>query len=297
MTPSGQSVADTAAPQPDRSGSVFSVSKHGFHRIAYVEWGDINAERVAVCVHGLSRQGRDFDLLANALAKLGWRVICPDLVGRGQSDWLQDPEDYNLPQYAIDMTVLIARLGVSEVHWIGTSLGGLVGMTLACLPRTPIVRMVINDVGPFLPWQALHRLANTVRASPHQFPTFDAALAFYRQSLAPFGILSDAEWEHLAKYNLNQLADGSYEKLSDPEITAAFKPGWYFNLSLWGQWDAIKCPVLVLRGAYSDLLLATTAKEMSTRGPKAEVFVIPECGHAPALMDPAQISLITGWLQ
>lgn len=284
-------------PQPDRAGSVLSISKEGFHRIAYVEWGDPNAERVAVCVHGLSRQGRDFDLLAAALASLGWRVICPDLVGRGQSDWLRNPEEYNLPQYAVDMTVLIARLGVTKIDWIGTSLGGLVGITIACLPDTPIQRLVINDIGPFLPWQALHRLANAVRHSPTEFANFTAATAFYRQSLAPFGKLSDVEWEHLTRYNVVERADGSVRKLADPEITAAFKPGWYFNLSLWGQWDTIHCPVLVLRGEESDLLLPATAKEMTMRGPRADIVFIPECGHAPALMDDHQIQVITGWLQ
>ena len=283
--------------QPDRTGSVLSISKGGFHRVAYVEWGDPAAERVAVCVHGLSRQGRDFDLLAARLADMGWRVICPDLVGRGRSDWLRNPEEYTLPQYAVDMTVLLARLGVTKVSWIGTSLGGLIGMTLACLPRSPIARMIINDIGPFLPWQALHRLADTVRTAPNTFPSFDAAVVFYRKTLAPFGILSDAQWEHLARHNVLEREDGSFEKLADPEITAAFKPGWFFNLSLWTQWDTIACPVLVLRGAYSDLLLPSTAREMSTRGPKAEVFVIPECGHAPALMSEDQIALITGWLQ
>ena len=284
-------------PQPDRVGSVMSISKNGFHRIAYVEWGDPNSDRVALCVHGLSRQGRDFDLLAAHLASRGWRVICPDLVGRGQSDWLRDPEEYNLPQYSVDMTVLIARLGVRKVTWIGTSLGGLIGMVVAGQADTPVSTLVVNDIGPFLPWQALHRLASSVRTSPHRFPDFPAALAFYRQSLAPFGHLSDAEWDHLARHNVEQLADGSYRKYADPEITAAFKPGWYFNLSLWSTWDSIHCPVYGLRGAESDLLSTSIANEMSRRGPKATMVDIPECGHAPALMAEDQIALITGWLE
>ena len=283
-------------PQPDRTGSVLSISKNGFHRIAYVEWGDPNAERVALCVHGLSRQGRDFDLLAAALAAKGWRVVCPDLVGRGQSEWLPNPEEYNLPQYALDMTVLMGRLGVDKVHWIGTSLGGLIGMTMAAHPHSPIETLIINDIGPFLPWQALHRLANSVRAAPRHFADFDTAVEFYRHSLAPFGDLTDAQWQHLARYNVTHEPDGSCYKLADPEITAAFKPGWYFNLSLWSQWDSITCPVLVLRGEDSDLLVGSTASEMKRRGPETEVVVIPHCGHAPALMDPDQIALISNWL-
>ncbi|MDP9096271.1 MAG: alpha/beta hydrolase [Pseudomonadota bacterium] len=284
-------------PQPDRSGSVLSISKNGFHRIAYVEWGDPNSDRVALCVHGLSRQGRDFDLLAAHLARRGWRVICPDLVGRGQSDWLRDPEEYNLPQYAVDMTVLIARLGVTKVSWIGTSLGGLIGMVVAGQADTPVSRLVVNDIGPFLSWQALHRLASSVRNSPTTFANFPAAVDFYRHSLAPFGNLADDEWDHLARYNVAVLADGTCRKYADPEITAAFKPGWYFNLSLWSTWDSIPCPVFALRGAESDLLSPSIANEMSRRGPHAEVVDIPDCGHAPALMAADQIALITEWLE
>lgn len=283
--------------EPDRTGSVLSVSRAGFHRVAYVEWGDPNAERVALCVHGLSRQGRDFDRLAACLAARGWRVVCPDLPGRGQSDWLRNPDDYNLPQYMMDMTVLIAHLRVTEVYWVGTSLGGLTGMVLAGQKSSPVRKLVINDIGPFIPWQGLHRLALAVRNAPRTFVSMDAAVAFYRVHLAPFGNLSEAEWRHLARYNLKEQPDGSLRKLSDPEITAAFRPGWIFNLSLWSYWDAITCPTLVLRGAESDLLLPPTAREMGRRGPKAEVAEIPGCGHAPALMSAAQIEIVTAWLE
>ena len=284
-------------PQPDRAGSVLSISKNGFHRIAYVEWGNPESERVALCVHGLSRQGRDFDLLAAELAERGWRVVCPDLVGRGQSEWLPNPEEYNLPQYALDMTVLMARLGVPKFHWIGTSLGGLIGMTMAGHPHSPIERLVINDIGPFLPWQSLHRLANSVRSAPKHFADFESAVRFYRTSLAPFGTLTDGQWEHLTRYTVIEAPEGGFYRLADPEITAAFKPGWYFNLSLWSHWDSISCPVLVLRGEQSDLLLGSTATEMSRRGPKAEIVTIADCGHAPALMAADQIALITDWLE
>ncbi len=282
--------------QPDRHGSVLSVSKAGFHRIAYVEWGDPRASRTALCVHGLSRQGRDFDLLAAALADRGWRVVCPDLAGRGRSDWLGIPQDYNLPQYVLDMTALIAAIGADEVSWIGTSLGGLIGMVAAGQKHTAIRRLVINDIGPFLPWQALHRLAASVRHAPPGFPGLDAAIAYYRRELAPFGDLSDEQWRHLTYYNLEPAADGSWRKLADPEITAAFRPGWFFNLSLWTYWDAITCPTFVLRGAESDLLLPVTVAEMQRRGPPTEIVEIPLCGHAPALMSPGQIQLITNWL-
>jgi pimeloyl-ACP methyl ester carboxylesterase len=283
--------------EPDRAGSVLSLSRAGFHRIAYVEWGDPLAERVVLCVHGLSRQGRDFDRLAAALAARGWRVVCPDLAGRGRSDWLGHPEDYNLPQYVMDMTVLIAHLGVAEVDWIGTSLGGLTGMVAAGQANSPIRRLVINDIGPFIPWQGLHRLAHAVNEAPRTFPGFDAAVDYYRVQLAPFGRLTEAEWRHLARYNIEEMPDRSFRRLSDPEITAAFRPGWFFNLSLWTYWDAITCPTLVLRGTESDLLLAQTAREMARRGPHAEIVEIAGSGHAPALMSDDQIEIVTNWLE
>lgn len=287
----------TGMPLPDRTGSVLGVSKRGFHRIAYTEWGDPRSQRVVVCVHGLTRQGRDFDPLAAALARLGWRVVCPDLPGRGQSDRLRDHEDYVLPQYAMDLTALIARLGVDGVDWIGTSLGGLVGIVVAGQPGTPVRRLVVNDIGPFLPWQALHRIALNVVKTPAAFPDFQAVVEHTRRTLAPFGSLSDAEWEHLARHGAEQLPDGRWHLLSDPGIAAAFRPAFFFNLSLWTYWDAIRCPTLVLRGETSDLLLPSTLAEMARRGPRADTVEIPGCGHAPALLDPEQIGIVTGWLQ
>ena len=283
-------------PQPDRAGHVLGISKHGFHRIAYGEWGDPQSKRVVVCLHGLSRQGRDFDPLAAALAARGWRVICPDLPGRGRSDWLRDPEEYTLPQYAMDMAVLIARLGVDEIDWIGTSLGGLVGMVLAGQPDTPIRRMVINDIGPFLPWQALQRLGTSIRNSPASFATLEAATQHLSERLSTFGDLTPEQWRHLALHSLEQQPDGRWRRLSDPNITASFRPGWYFNLSLWSYWDVVRCPTLVLRGEHSDLLSSATAADMTKRGPRATIVEFPDCGHAPALLDPAQIEPIVDWL-
>ena len=283
-------------PHPDRDGWVSGISKRGFHRIAYVDWGDPTSERVAICVHGLSRQGRDFDRLASAMARRGWRVVCPDLVGRGRSGWLRDPQEYNLPQYAMDLTTIIARLGVAQVDWIGTSLGGLIGMVLAGQENSPIRKLVVNDVGPFLPWQALHRLANSVRSAPRSFPDLASATAHHRVALAPFGQLTVGEWEHLARHSLVEAERGGWRKRCDPEITATFRPGLFFNLSLWSYWDAIRCPTLVLRGADSDLLLPSTAREMTRRGPPADLVEFPRCGHAPALMDRLQIDTVVRWL-
>lgn len=282
---------------PDRRGFVTGISKHGFHRIAYVEWGDPATPRVAICVHGLTRQGRDFDPLAAALADRGWRVICPDLVGRGQSGWLRHPEEYALPQYAMDMTTLIARAGVEKVSWIGTSLGGLIGMVMAGQERSPVERLVINDIGPFLPWQAMMRIGNDIRNAPTSFASYDSAVALYRKVLAPFGKLSDPEWDHLVRHSVRRDPDGKWRALCDPGIAAVFRPVFLYNLSLWSYWDAISCPTLVLRGAESDLLLRSTASEMTRRGPRADLVEFADCGHAPALLDRQQIDVVADWLK
>ena len=276
---------------------MLSVTKQGFHRIAYVEWGDPASSRVAICVHGLSRQSRDFDELAASLAGEGYRVVCPDLPGRGRSDWLGNSDDYNLPQYVLDMSVVIAALGAPEIDWIGTSLGGLTGILYAGMQRSPVRRLVINDVGPFLPWQALHRIGTALLSAPPAHPSFEAAVALYRRALAPFGTLTDEQWEHLTRHSIAEAPDGLWRSLADPGIAAAFRPGWYFNLSLWSYWDAITCPTLVLRGASSDLLLASTAAEMARRGPKAQVVEVAGCGHAPALLSDDQIEIVAGWLR
>jgi pimeloyl-ACP methyl ester carboxylesterase len=279
-----------------RTASFRGISKRGFHRVTYTEWGDPASARVVVCLHGLSRQGRDFDGLAMALAAAGYRVLCPDLVGRGRSDWLRDADDYALPQYCADMVGLIARTGAEQVDWIGTSLGGLVGMVLAGQPGSPIQRLIINDIGPYLPWSALFRIGTAIRTAPRDFPDLAAAEAYHRAALAPFGDLSDAEWRHLTLHGIERREDGRYHLLYDPGIVRAFRPGLFYNLSLWRYWDAIRCPALLLRGEHSDLLLKSTAEEMARRGPHAELVEIPGCGHAPALLADDQIALITDWL-
>ena len=279
-----------------RFGQVRCLSRSGFHTVAYTEWGDPDAARVAICVHGLTRQGRDFDPLAVALAQHGYRVICPDLVGRGRSGWLTDPADYDLPQYVSDMVMVIARSGAAEVDWIGTSLGGLTGMQLAGSARAPIRRMVINDVGPFLPWQALSRLGAYLWTMPKSFANFHAAEAYFREVLAPFGRLGDTEWFHLTTHSITRSPDGRFRLLIDPGIGRVFRPVMNYSVNMWRQWDAMACPVLVLRGEHSDLLSRELARDMTRRGPQAKVVEFPDCGHAPALMDHRQIGTVVKWL-
>lgn len=278
-----------------RTGSCLGLSKGGFHRLAYTEWGGPQAGHAALCVHGLTRNGRDFDALAGALAQDGLRVACPDVVGRGRSDRLADPAGYGYPQYLADMNALIARLDTPQVDWIGTSMGGLIGMMLAAQPNTPLRRLVINDVGPFIPKAAVARIGEYVGRDP-RFADLAAAEAYFREVHAPFGSLTDAQWRHLTEHSAVAAQDGGYRLAYDPAIAAPFRVEEPEDLDLWPLWDAIAIPVLVLRGADSDLLLPETTAEMAARGPRAQVAEIAGCGHAPALMDKRQIALVRDWL-
>lgn len=282
----------SAAP---RIASLKSLSSRGFHRLVYREWGPAEAARTLVCVHGLTRNGRDFDRLAGVLADEGWRVVCPDVAGRGDSDRLADPADYGLPQYQVDMTALIARLGVERVDWLGTSMGGLIGMLLAAQPGTPIRRLVLNDVGPFIPAAALARIAGYLGEAA-RWPDLAAAEADFRQAYAGFGPLSDAEWRDLTARSLRALPAGGYAAAYDPAIAAPLAQAPPQDVDLWAVWEAIAVPTLVLRGAESDLLLAETAQAMTRRGPRAALVELAGRGHAPALLHAEEIAPIRDWL-
>lgn len=280
-----------------RLASFHGLSLGGFHRVAYWEWGQHDARRTLVCVHGLTRQGRDFDFLARSFARKGWRVVCPDLVGRGKSDWLRQAEGYTLLQYGADMSALLARLEVDQVDWLGNSLGGLVGMMLAAQPGSPIRRLVINDIGPCIPGTALRRLGAYLNAPPPRFAGLVEAEAYLRATLAPFGALSDAQWRHLAEHSVRPDGAGGLVRHHDPAIAAAWRPWRLGSILLWDWWDRVACPTLVLRGALSDMLPPATAREMTRRGPKAELVELPAIGHLPALLDPEQIQPIAHFLE
>jgi pimeloyl-ACP methyl ester carboxylesterase len=293
---SGQTKGARRGKIEPRFGQVLCHSRSGLHAVAYTEWGGPDAARTALCVHGLTRQGRDFDPLAAALVQRGYRVICPDLVGRGRSDWLAEPEDYGMPVYVSDMITVLARSGAGEIDWIGTSLGGLIGMQVASLAKSPIRRLVMNDIGPFLPWKALSRIGDYLRKIPKSLPSWYAAEAYFREVLAPYGSLGDAEWMHLTKYSVAHEPDGRYRLLVDPAIRRPFRPVMFYNVNLWQQWDAVRCPVLALRGEHSDLFPPEVAEEMTQRGPGAKLVEFPDCGHAPALMDYRQVATVVRWL-
>jgi pimeloyl-ACP methyl ester carboxylesterase len=281
-----------------RSHSLACLSKAGFHRVAYRELrpGETGSAHPVpvICIHGLARNARDFDSLATVLAAAGRRVVCIDIVGRGDSGWLRDPLDYGYPQYLTDMAALIARLDCERVDIVGTSMGGLIGMMLAAQPDSPLRRLVMNDVGPFIPKAALERILDYIGRDPG-FADLAAAEAYHRATYRGFGALSDPQWRHLTETSLRK-ADGGWRLHYDPRIALPLRAAEPADVDLWALWDRVACPVLVLRGTESDLLLPETAAEMARRGPRAEVVEVPGCGHAPALLEAAQTQPLRDWL-
>lgn len=280
-----------------REDYVSCLGTRGFHRMHYTDWGDPGSERVVICVHGLTRNCRDFDALARALEP-DFRVICPDVVGRGKSDWLEDKEQYGYPQYCADMAALIARAtagGSKRVHWVGTSMGGIIGMALASRPMTPITRLVLNDVGTVIPKAALERIGAFVGKDP-RCKTLEELEAYLRVVAAPFGPLTDAQWRHLAEHGAKRHEDGSWGLCYDPGIGIPFQKGPLADVDLWQYYDAIRCTTLLLRGAQSDLLPKDVAADMARRGPKPKLVEFEGIGHAPMLMAEDQIQVVRDFL-
>lgn len=263
-----------------------------FQSLAWTEWGPADGAPV-VCVHGLTRTGRDFDALAEVLAGQGRRVLCPDLPGRGGSDWLPDAALYAPPAYVVALGHLLARLD-GPVDWVGTSLGGICGMVVAATPGNPIRRLVLNDIGTLVPKAALVRIRDYMGAVP-AFADLAELEGHLRRVHASFGPLTDAEWLHLAATSARPGPDGGLLLHYDPAIATPILATEPADLDLGPFWAAVTAPVLLVRGAESDLLLAATAHAMASRS-GVELAEIPGCGHAPALMDAAQIALVTGFL-
>lgn len=274
--------------------TVQCLSPAGLHQMAYQEWGDPANDRTLICVHGLTRVSNDFDALAKAMAK-DYRVICPDVVGRGRSGRLRDPQYYRVPQYVSDMVTLIARLDVTSVHWFGTSMGGVIGMALASLPDNPISKLLLNDIGPSIDAEALARIGAYV-GQEVSFATFDEAWQYVRAISQSFGPHSDEQWRKLAADVMRQNAEGAWVFLYDPNLALPFKATTVQSAQLdeqmlWAAYDAIRCPTLVVRGTESDLLSPATALAMSQRGPRAKIVELAGIGHAPTFLSDAQISL------
>jgi pimeloyl-ACP methyl ester carboxylesterase len=278
-----------------RRRSVQCASPKGLHRIAYREWGDLRNRDVLVCVHGLTRSSRDFDDLARALCGR-FRVVCPDIAGRGDSDRLPDPMLYGWPQYVSDMVTLIARLDVETVNWLGTSMGGFIGMALASQSGSPVVKLVLNDAGPVISRASLERIGAYLGQAP-AFQTIEQAEQYVRAISVPFGPHSEAQWRFLTETWLRKIEDGTWRPHYDPRIAEPFRAALpEKDLELWPVYDAVHCPTLLLRGEHSDVLRRDTAQQMAARGPKARVVEIPGVGHAPTLMQPDQIAIVRDFL-
>jgi pimeloyl-ACP methyl ester carboxylesterase len=281
-----------------RLNFVQCLDAKGLHRMAYWEWGDAANPRVLVCAHGLSRQGRDFDTLAAAMAG-EYRVVCPDVVGRGRSDWLADPMGYAIPAYVADMVTLLARLNAQTVHWVGTSMGGLIGLGLASLPQSPISRLVLNDVGPAIEYAALQRIGTYLGLPAHWKTVDEAAGALWAISQG-FGPHSREQWLALTRPQLVADGDG-FKSHYDPAIAAPFRLvtpelAQAGEAALWAGYDRVTCPTLLLRGAQSDLLSPATAQAMTQRGPKARLVEFDGVGHAPTLVQADQVAAVRDFL-
>lgn len=281
----------------------------GGHRMAYWQWGNPQSTHVVVCVHGLSRQGRDFDVLARALcAKAGnaIRVVCPDVVGRGQSDWLKDPMGYQIPNYAADMLALLAQLKPTTLDWVGTSMGGLIGMVVCGQPGlplpVPVRRLVLNDVGPVIQWQALQRIGEYLGQSGQFSSVQQAADAMWAIS-SSFGPHTPAQWLALSRHMVRSVGDatGSVKLHYDPAIAVPFRTVTQESAAqgeamLWQVYDNITASTLLLRGAQSDLLSHETAQAMTQRGPRARLVEFDGVGHAPTFVADDQVQTVASFL-
>ena len=281
------------------------------HRMAFWEWGDTQAAHVVVCVHGLSRQGRDFDVLAQALvAKAGGalRVVCPDVVGRGQSDWLADPQGYQIPTYAGDMMALLMHLQptAQTLDWVGTSMGGLIGMAVFGQKQFPLSlqlrRLVLNDVGPTIQWEALARIGAYLGRSV-KFDSLQAAADAMWSISTSFGPHTPAQWLELSRHMVKPVpgSDSAVTLHYDPAIAVPFgavtqEAAEQGEAMLWQLYDGLDAQTMLLRGAQSDLLSAQTAKLMTERGPKARLLEFAGVGHAPTLIASDQVEAVVSFV-
>ncbi len=276
-----------------RSDFFTANNPRGEHRLHYTDWGSRDAPPV-LCIHGLTQTARSFDALAAHLSA-DRRVLCLDVAGRGRSDWLPDPMDYGFPQYVADTFALIAALELAPVDIVGTSMGGLIGIFLAAQSPTPVRRLVLNDVGPFVPKEAVGRIRDYVGTDP-EFPDMQEFEEYLRAIWAPFGPLTDEQWRHLAETSARYTETGAIVPAYDMRIREPIEAAPVEDADLWPFWDAVTVDTLVLRGAQSDILLPETARDMTHRGPKAKLVEFDGVGHAPALMADDQITAISEFL-
>ena len=282
-------------PKPPRKSNVAMPIDGVLKHMAVNEWGDAKNPRVVICVHGLSRNGRDFDVLADALSR-DFRVLCPDVPGRGESDWLATSEQYAIPVYAQFMTAMLTEFGVGAYDWVGTSMGGLIGVMMAVVPGSKMRRFVINDVGPVIERVALDRISMYVGRNP-LYASYTDLFAAARPFLATFGPLDDEAQQHMIGTSVQRRADGQWEYKMDSKIGDAFRATLAApDVDLWPLWAAVKQPALILRGVNSDLLSAATLEKMLTMHPTARAITIADTGHAPMIMDAPTVAAVRDFL-
>lgn len=267
------------------------------HRIAYTEWGDPNNDRILMCVHGLTRNARDFDFLAQALSPY-YRVICIDVAGRGRSEWLSDSRLYNYGTYINDILCLFQHLNIERVDWVGTSMGGLIGMIMSAEYPHLIGKMVLNDIGPFVSKEPLKRIARYISTTP-EFADLEQAEKHLRTKLAPFGISKDEHWRYITLHSVISRQDGSLILAYDPLVSKEFIGASIDNIKdidLWPVWEKITISPLIIRGGESDILTKDVANKMLASKQDSKLVEFSGIGHAPALMDDYQINTIKEWL-
>ncbi len=277
------------------------MAGQGKHALAVYDWGDANATSTVVCVHGLTRNARDFDAIARTLAARGKRVFALSMAGRGESEWLTNPIDYNYVSYAADCLAVLDNFHIRNVDWIGTSMGGIIGMMLAAQHPDRIRKLVLNDVGMKLPKEALARIYEYVQTMPRRFETREAADAYLRKTFAPFNITNPDHWQVFVEYSLLPHAEGGVKLACDPNILEPLRAVTQeftdvADVSLTELWEKIRQPTFILRGALSDILSEETVRAMKATHPRAESVVIEGVGHAPSLMEEHHIRTVLNWL-
>lgn len=267
------------------------LSSEGFHRLYYREWGNPKNKNVIICVHGVTRISHDFDILAKKLSRR-YRVICPDIVGRGNSDWFGNAENYNFIQYCSDINALLAHIHADRVHYLGTSMGGLIGMVLAAMAHTPIQSLILNDVGPDIKRTELRRMGEYIGNAP-EFTTRQEYHEYYQDIYQGFGnLLTQKQWKEMAKYSAFKTPNG-YRMHYDPKIGEAFRKNYaFFNFDLWRYWEEIECPVMILRGAESTFFPREVADRMCETTADATLVEIEGAGHTPPLKTTKEINVI-----
>ncbi len=282
-------------PKPHRRGNVAVLMDGVLKHMAVHEWGDSKNPRVVICVHGLSRNGRDFDVVSDALSK-DFRVLCPDVPGRGQSDWLASADQYSILTYVRFINAMLTEFGVQSYHWVGTSMGGLIGMVMAATAGSAMQRFVINDIGPTLEIEAIKRIAGYVGLAPN-FASYPELYAAARVAITTFGPLTEEHYQHMVSTSCWQRADGRWEFNMDPKVGEAFRSGLVAPAAdMWPLWLAVTQPTLILRGINSDLLSAATLAKMVATHSNARALTINDTGHAPMIFDAPTVAAVRDFL-